>query len=143
MENSDRMVWAWIAAPIAGILTAWVVVCAVGLSLYHPATPLAGLGIMVRVLVVSLVFGIPVAYAAAAIIGIPAVRLLESRRWLKWPPLIAIAVVTGALAFTGAEALFLGEWSWLSGSLVGGLAGGAAGTFLWLVGVRPDRAARP
>jgi hypothetical protein len=73
---------------------------------------------MGRVLVVSLVFGIPVAYAAAAIIGIPAVHLLESRHWLRWPPLIAIAVVTGALAFTGAEALFLGEWSWLSGSLV-------------------------
>jgi hypothetical protein len=139
MENSDRLAWAWIAAPMAGILTVWLVVCAVGLPLYHPATLLAGLGIMGRGLLVSLVFGIPVAYAAEAIIGIPAVHLLESRHWLRWPPLIAIAAVTGALAFTGAEALFLGEWSWVSGSLVGGLGGGVAGAFLWLVGLRPRK----
>jgi ABC-type polysaccharide/polyol phosphate export permease len=136
MDNGDRMAWAWVAAPLAAILMVSVVVCAFGLALYQPATLLAALKIVAAVLVVSLVFGIPVAYAAEAIVGIPAVHLLESRHWLSWPPLIAIASVTGALAFTGAEALFLGEWDWVSGSLVGGLAGATAGACLWLVGLR-------
>jgi hypothetical protein len=136
MENNHRLAWAWVAAPLAGILMVWVVVCAVGFVRYRPATLLAGLGVMGAVLVVSLLFGVPVAYAAEAIVGIPAVRLLESRHWLRWAPLMAIAAVTGAVVFTGAAALFLGEWDWVSGGLVGALAGAAAGACLWIVGLR-------
>lgn len=139
MENNHRLAWAWAAAPLAGIVTVWVVICAVGFVLYRPATLLAGLGVVGAVLVVSLLFGVPVAYAAEAIIGIPAVRLLESRHWLRLAPLIAIAAITGALAFTGAAALLLGEWDWVSGGLVGGFAGAAAGACLWLVGLRTRR----
>ena len=144
MEDSRRMAWAWIAAPMAGVLVVWVVVCALGFIHYRPATLLASLGVAGAVLVVSLLFGAPVAYAAEAIVGIPAVRLLDSRHWLGWAPLIAIATVTGALAFTGAAALFLGEWDWVSGSLVGGLAGATAGACLWFVGLRlRSKAPRP
>lgn len=136
MEDNRRMTRAWVAAPLAGVLVVWAVVSALGFVHYRPATLLASLGVAGAVLFVSLLFGAPVAYAAEALVGIPAVRLLDSRHWLGWVPLVAVATVTGAFAFTGAAALFLGEWDWVFGTLVGGLAGATAGACLWLVGLR-------
>lgn len=144
MEDNRRRAWAWVVAPMAGVLVVWVVVCALGFVRHPPATLLATLGVAGAVLVVSLLFGAPVAYAAEAIVGIPAVRLLESRHWLRWAPLVAIATVTGALTYTAAAALLLGEWDWVTGSLLGGLAGATAGACLWLVGLRVrPKAPRP
>jgi hypothetical protein len=136
MENSRRMTWAWIAAPMASVLMVWVAVCALGFARYRPPTLLAGLQAAGAILIVSLLFGAPVAYAAEAIVGIPVVRLLDARHWLRWGPLVAIATVTGALTLTAAAALFVGEWDWVFGILMGGLAGATAGGCLWLVGLR-------
>jgi hypothetical protein len=136
MENNRRARWAWIVAPMASVLMVWLVVSALGFAFYRPPTLLAGLQAAGAVLVVSLLFGVPVAYAVEAIVGIPAVRLLDSRHWLRWPPLVAIATVTGALTLTAAAALLVGEWDWWFGSVVGGIAGATAGGCLWIVGLR-------
>lgn len=137
-----RMMAAWLLAPPVVVLVVWAALAA---WTVHDLGPLphgaAGFSVFFFAM-----FGLPVAYGAAATLAWPLYTVLRDRRELRVWPVVGAAAVLGALVVPSAMALFLGPVAVSEVPLMLGVgtgAGSLGGAVFWVVGLarRPTQPA--
>lgn len=132
---TGRFVLAWLTAPPVGIVA---LAAALGLLLVLQGELEAGelATSVIRASGFLLLFGAPGAYLMELLIGLPSYGWLRRRGGIRPGPVLLIAGLTGALAFTLQWALVWGGGSaaGLALELLFGAVGGmVAGLWFWLV----------
>jgi len=131
--NTDRIIRAFLLAPLVGPVLVWLV----GALLPHSGS-VESVPSALRALGVMLLFGAPLAYGAALVVGLPALWLIKvTPRVSPW--LCLVAGATGAIlvvAVVGPATVFFagrGPVDYLAAALIGG----AAGATFWWIGLKP------
>jgi hypothetical protein len=137
--NTDRIVRAFLLAPLVGPVLVWLV----GALLPHSGS-VESVPSALRALGVMLLFGAPLAYGAALVVGLPALWLIKvTQRDSLW--LCLVAGAAGAIlvvAVIGPATVFFagrGPVDYLAAALIGG----AAGATFWWIGLKPKPAKVP
>jgi hypothetical protein len=130
--NTDRIVRAFLVAPLVGPALVWLA----GAVLPHSGS-VESVPDAFRALSVLLLFGAPLAYGAALVVGLPALWWIKARdRVSVFPCLVAGAA--GAIlvvAVAGPSTVFFagqGMVDYLSAALIGA----AAGAVFWWIGLK-------
>ena len=131
--NTDRIIRAFLLAPLVGPVLVWLA----GALLPHSGS-VASVPAALRALGVMLLFGGPLAYGAALVVGLPTLWLIKvTQRGSLW--LCLVAGATGAIlmvAVVGPSTVFFagqGLVDYLAASLIGVAAGAA----FWWIGLKP------
>ena len=131
--NSDRIVRAFLVAPLAGPALVWLAGALLPHSGSVESAPAA-----LRALGVILLFGAPLAYGAALVVGLPTLWWIKSTDHDSvWPCLVAGAA--GAIlvvAVAGPSTVFFagqgaGDYA------LAAIIGAAAGAAFWWIGLKP------
>lgn len=131
--NTDRVVRAFLVAPLVGPILVWLA----GALLPH-AGSVESIPAAIRALGIMLLFGAPLAYGAALVVGLPTLWLIRAAdRFSLWPCLVAgatAAVLVVALAGR-LTVFFAGQGMGDYGAAA--LIGSAAGAVFWWIGLKP------
>ncbi len=131
--NSDRIVRAFLLAPLAGPALVWLAGALLPHSGSVESAPAA-----LRALGVMVLFGAPLAYGAALVVGLPTLWWIKASRRVSAWPCLAAGAAGGILvvAVAGPSTVFFagqGPGDYLAAALIGG----AAGAVFWWIGLKP------
>ena len=129
MTNRPRVVIAALTAPPVGVAIAFTLIVVL-LDLTDDLGPRA----IARFFADFMVLGSAVAYAIAAVVGIPAYRSLRRRDRLGLRSIVLVAALAGVLAFVPVLIGFTGSPRAFGGTTaLGAVSGACAGAWFWLV----------
>lgn len=141
MDDSNRVAYAWLAAPLTAVLVAAIVASVIGLAGYAPAFSVEWIAAVIAIIVAFELFGAPLAMAVEILVGGPAYYLLTAREHVSSNRALCIATVVGAATFTGLIAAAFATCGSAGIGAIGAAAGASVGGLLWLGCARRERRA--
>lgn len=136
MDDSNRVAYAWVAAPLTAVFVAAIVASVIGLAGYAPAFSVEWIAAVIAIIVAFELFGAPLAMAMEMFIGGPAYYLLTARKHTSSNRAMCIATLAGAATFTGVVAAAFATCGSAGIGAIGAAAGASVGGLLWLGCVR-------
>lgn len=135
--DDGRLLRAFLLAPLVGPVLVWLLG-----SVLSPTGEVRTIGEALQGLAVLMLFGAPVAYGAALLVGVPVLWWFR-RTGHRSAVVVVVAGALGAMAVVGVlgpSTVFFGQRS-LADFMVAGSIGAAAGAAFWWLGIKPTRAA--
>jgi hypothetical protein len=141
MTVPKQPVWkAALIAPVAAPL-------AITAAAAWEAVTLGGIAGLLDVPIAALfffAFGLPIAYMAMLVLGLPYVLWLRSRGWLTWAPVYAGSALLGAAVWAGYWQLSIRPPSPIKTLPVGAVIGVLVGiVFCWVARCGPNKSFKP